>query len=91
MKEEENKRWVVDPGLIDELSQEEDEDDVSSQCKHCGVDMVIDTELKKHILLRYAFYHVIRFYSIFLQDHCSPLKIPLSDIQSLRLLRKKNL
>ena len=52
MKEEENKREVEDPGLIDELSQEEDEDDVSSQCKHCGVDMVIETELKKHILLR---------------------------------------
>ena len=63
MKEEENKREVEDPGLIDELSQEEDEDDVSSKCKHCGVDMVIETELKKHILLRYAFYPVIGFYS----------------------------
>ena len=38
-----------------ELSQEEDEDDRSSQCKHCGVDMVIESELKKHVLLRYSY------------------------------------
>ena len=37
-----------------DLSQEEDEDDRTSQCKHCGVDMVIESELKKHILLRYS-------------------------------------
>lgn len=37
-----------------DLSQEEDEDDRSSQCKHCGVDMVIESELKKHILLRFS-------------------------------------
>ena len=98
MKEvEENKRedevfpgvMEEDPaGAIDDLSQEEDEEDVSSQCKHCGVDMVIDTELKKHIILRYAFYPVIGF---LYQDYCSPLTIPFSDTQSLRLQRKKNL
>ena len=39
---------------VGELSQEEDDDDRSSQCKHCGVDMVIESELKKHVLLRYS-------------------------------------
>ena len=70
MKEKESKReekvvpagaMEEDSGLIDELSQEEDEEDLSSQCKHCGVDMVIDTELKKHILLRFASYHCHQF------------------------------
>ena len=37
-----------------DLSQEEDEEDRSSQCKHCGVDMVIESELKKHVLLRFS-------------------------------------
>ena len=40
-----------------ELSQEEDEDDRSGQCKRCGVDMVIESELKKHMLFRYSNYH----------------------------------
>ena len=43
----------VEEELLGDLSQEEDEDDLSSQCKHCGVDMFIESELKKHVLLRY--------------------------------------
>ena len=43
----------VEEELLGDLSQEEDDDDLSSQCKHCGVDMFIESELKKHVLLRY--------------------------------------
>lgn len=42
-----------DTNEADDLSQGEDEDEQSNQCKHCGVDMVIESELKKHVLLRH--------------------------------------